>query len=125
MKHTGPLAFALCLLAAPVFTPAQSGRELYDAANAQNAADDKKLNAAYEALIKDIRATNKDRADLVIERLRESQRAWLKFREAQIGFVGAYTEIGSSSARAAGLSSYSHELTTARIKDFAEVPNPF
>ena len=126
MKRLIKIALALCLLAAPVFIAAQSGREVDDDANVQLAQDDKKLNAAYEALLKDIRAHNpKDRAELVIGSLRESQRAWLKYREAQIGFVGTYTDVGSASAREAGLTGYSHDLTEARIKDFAAVPNPF
>lgn len=88
--------------------------------------DDKKLNAAYEHLIKDIRAHNdKDRAELIIGNLRESQRAWLKYREAQLSFVGTYNDVGSGSARAAGLAQYSHELTEDRIKAFGAVPNPF
>jgi len=126
MKPILKIAVAICLLAAPAFVLAQSGREVDLDANAQLAEDDKKLNAAYEALLKDIRAHNpKDRAALVIERLRESQRAWLKYREAQIGFVGTYADVGSASARDAGLAQYSHDLTEARIKDFASMPNPF
>ena len=126
MKRLLQIAFATWLLAVPAFVLAQSGRELYASANAQHAEDDKKLNAAYEALLKDIRANNtKERAEFVIERLRESQRVWLKYRDAQVGFVGVYTEIGSSTARAAGLAQYSHELTEARIKEFTDVPAPF
>ncbi len=122
------LPIAACLtffLAAPLFVLAQSAREIYAEANAMAAQDDKKLNAAYEALIKDIRAHHdKDRVELIVGNLRESQRAWLKYREAQIGFVGTYNEIGSASARNAGLAGYSHELTEARIKDFQAVSNP-
>ncbi len=126
MKRHVLAACLLSLLVAPLFVLAQSSREIYAEANAVAAQDDKKLNAAYETLIKDIRAHNdKDRAELVIGNLRESQRAWLKYREAQLGFVGTYNEIGSASARNAGLALYSHELTEARIKDFQAVPNPF
>jgi uncharacterized protein YecT (DUF1311 family) len=56
---------------------------------------------------------------------RQAQRAWLKYREAQVQFVGTYYGIGSSSARAAGLSSYSNELTKNRIAELADVPDPF
>ena len=116
----------LFLLATPLFVLAQSAREVNAEANAITAKDDKKLNAAYEALIKDIRAHNdKDRAERVIGDLRESQRAWLKYREAQLGFVGVYNNIGSPSARNVGLAQYSHELTEARITDFQGVPDPF
>ena len=123
------LLIAVCfvlLLAAPLFVLAQSGREIYAEANTVADKDDKKLNAAYEALIKDIRTHNdKDRAELVINNLRESQRAWLKYRETQLDFVGTYNKIGSASARNAGLALYSHEITEARIADFQGVPNPF
>ena len=126
MKRISKIALAILLLAAPVLVVAQSGREVDTDSNAQLSEDDKKLNAAYEALLKEIRAHNpKDRAELVIKSLRESQRAWLKYRETQIDFVGTYTDVGSASARDAGLAQYSHDLTEARIKDFAAVPNPF
>ena len=117
------LCAATLLLAAASWLSAQSGRELYAEANAIDA---KELNAAYEALIKDIRAHHdKEQAEFLVGRLRESQRAWLKYRETQLGFVGTYNEIGSASARQVGLTLYSHELTEARIKDFQGVPNPF
>ena len=120
-----PVCFAF-LLTVPLFVLAQSSREVYAEANAVADQDDKKLNAAYEALIKDIRSHNdKDRAELVIGNLRESQRAWLKYRETQLGFVDTYNKIGSASARNAGLARYSHELTKARIEDFQGVPDPF
>ena len=126
MKRILKIAFAGWLLAAPVFVVAQSGREVDSESHAQLAEDDQKLNAAYEALLKDIRSHNpKDRAEFVIKGLRESQRAWLKYREAQTAFVGTYNDFGSASARDAGLAQYSHDLTEARIKDFAAVPNPF
>ncbi len=126
MKSLFITAGATFLLATPLFVLGQSSRELYAEANAIAAQDDKKLNAAYETLIKDIRAHHdKDQAEFIISRLRESQRAWLKYREAQLSFVGTYQEIGSASARQAGLAQYSHELTEGRIKDFQVVPNPF
>ena len=126
MKRPLLVAGAIFLLATPLFVWAQSSRELYAEANVIEAQDDKKLNAAYEALIKDIRAHHdKDQAEFIVGRLRESQRAWLKYREAQLTFVGTYNQIGSASARQAGLALYSRELTTARIEDFQGVPDPF
>ena len=117
---------AVLLAGAPLWVSAQSSREVNAEANALTAEDDKKLNTAYETLIKDIRAHHdKDRAEFLVGSLRESQRAWLKYREAQLAFVGTYQEIGSASARKAGLAQYSHELTEARINDFQVVPNPF
>ena len=119
-------AGAAFLLATPLFVSAQSSREIYAEANAIEAQDDKKLTAAYEALIKDIRAGHdKDQAELIIGSLRESQRAWLKYRDVQIDFVGTYNHIGSASARQAGLALYSRKLTEARVKDFQGVPDPF
>ena len=125
MKRVLRFTLAAWLLAAPCFLLAQSGQELYAEANANDRADDKQLNAAYDQLLKDIRTNHPDQADLLTGRLRESQRAWLKYRDAQVVFVGTYNEIGSASARAAGMSSYSHDLTQARIKDFQNVPDPF
>lgn len=117
---------AALLVGTPWWLSAQSSREVNAEADAITAQDDKKLNAAYEALIKDIRTHHdKDRAEFIVGSLRESQRAWLKYREAQLAFVGTYHEIGSASARNAGLAQYSHELTEARIKDFQAVPDPF
>jgi len=89
---------------------------------------DYELNQAFQHLIEQVRAQHADdrpRAELVIARLRASQRAWLQFRDAQIGFVVAYHDIGSPSARAAGAASYGVELTQQRIKDLEQVPNPF
>ena len=117
---------AALLVGTPWWLSAQSSREVNAEANAIDTKEDKKLNAAYETLIKDIRAHHdKDQAEFIISSLRESQRAWLKYREAQIAFVGTYNEIGSPSARNAGLALYSRELTEARIKDFQGVPDPF
>ena len=126
MKRLTLLIFASLALAGPVLVLAQSGKEVYAESNALGSADDKRLNAVYEKLIKDIRANNdKDQAEFLIQRLRESQRTWLKYRDAQIDFVGVYQKIGSASARNAGLAQYSHELTEDRINDFETVPNPF
>lgn len=126
-KRVFAVACAIVSLSAvPLWVRAQSSREINAEADAINARDDKQLNTAYETLIKDIRAHHdKDQAEFIIGSLRESQRAWLKYREAQIDFVGRYNQIGSPSARNAGLAQYSHELTEARINDFQGVPNPF
>jgi len=124
-----PVMLLACLLLGGAISrvaPAQQPQELYDEAAKAVAAADQRLNAAYGKLIDDIKKSNgQDRAKMVIEQLRESQRAWLKYREAQVHFVGLYSDIGSSSARAAGLSSYNVELTNSRIADLVNVPNPF
>jgi uncharacterized protein YecT (DUF1311 family) len=62
---------------------------------------------------------------MLVARLRESQRAWLKYRDAQVAFVGIHANIGSASSRTLGMTSYSAELTKERIKDLTAVPNPF
>jgi uncharacterized protein YecT (DUF1311 family) len=124
MKKRLACFFAVALAAfAPIW--AQTAPELNEASNQAGAAADKKLNAAYQSLIKEIESGDKRRASMVLTQLREAQRAWLKYRDAQVSFVGAYNDIGSSSARNAGMSSYSVELTGQRIKDLKEVPNPF
>ena len=93
MKYVAKAFFVSAALVLPVMLFGESGR--YPEADKISAAADKKLNAAYERLIKDIRAGNdKERAEFVIASLRESQRAWLKYRDAQVGFVGSYTGIG-------------------------------
>jgi uncharacterized protein YecT (DUF1311 family) len=126
MKQPTKLLFVIVALLLPTTLSAQSGTEMYAEANKINAEADKQLNAAYNQLIKSIRADNeKDRADLLVARLRESQRAWLKYRDAQVAFVGMHANIGSASSRAFGMASYSAELTKERIKDLTTVPNPF
>jgi uncharacterized protein YecT (DUF1311 family) len=126
MKHLTKLLFVFAALFLPTTLSAQSGSESYAEANKISAEADKKLNAAYDQLIKSIRADNeKDRAELLVGRLRESQRAWLKYRDAQVAFVGMHANVGSASSRALGMASYSAELTEQRIKDLTTVPNPF
>ena len=51
MKSLFQTALVAWLLAVPLFDLAQSGRQLYAAADAQLAEDDKKLNIAYEVLM--------------------------------------------------------------------------
>jgi uncharacterized protein YecT (DUF1311 family) len=126
MKHLTQLLFVFAALFLPTTLSAQSGSETYTEATKITAEADKKLNAAYDQLIKSIRADNeKDRAELLVARLRESQRAWLKYRDAQVAFVGIHANVGSASSRALGMASYSAELTEQRIKDLTTVPNPF
>ena len=126
MKHLTKLLFVFVALFFSTTLSAQSGRESYAEATEIGAEADKKLNAAYDQLIKSIRADNeKERAELLVARLKESQRAWLKYRDAQVAFVGIHANIGSASSRALGMASYSAELTKERIKDLTTVPNPF
>jgi|SRR5215472_3805600 len=126
MKHPTKLLFVFVALLLPMILFAQSGSESYAEAKQINAKADKELNAAYDQLIKSIRADNdKDRAELLVARLQESQRAWLKFRDAQVAFVGMHADVGSASSRALGMASYSADLTKERIKDLTTVPNPF
>jgi len=126
MKHPTKLLFVFVALFLPMILFAQSGSEGYAEAKQINAKADKELNAAYDQLIKSIRADNdKDRAELLVARLQESQRAWLKFRDAQVAFVGMHADVGSASSRALGMASYSADLTKERIKDLTTVPNPF
>jgi uncharacterized protein YecT (DUF1311 family) len=126
MKHLTKLLFVFVALFFSTTLSAQSGRESYAEATEIGAEADKKLNAAYDQLIKSIRADNeKERAELLVARLKESQRAWLNYRDAQVAFVGIHANIGSASSRALGMASYSAELTEQRIKDLTTVPNPF
>lgn len=126
MKSLTKLLFVFVALFFSTTLYAQSGSETYAEANNINAEADKQLNAAYDQLIKSIRADNdKDRAEMLVARLRESQRAWLKYRDAQVDFVGIHANIGSASSRTLGMTSYSAELTKERIKDLTTVPNPF
>ena len=97
MKHPTKLLFVFVALFLPTILSAQSGSEIYAEANKISAEADKQLNAAYDQLIKSIRADNeKDRAELLVARLQESQRAWLKYRDAQVAFVGIHANIGSA-----------------------------
>lgn len=126
MKHMAHLLIILVALFPSATLPAQSAPD----ANAEPAkicaAADQKLNAAYQQLLQKIKAENeKDRAELLEARLRESQRAWLKYRDAQVAFVVTHANVGSASSRALGRASYSAELTEQRLKDLVTVPNPF
>jgi uncharacterized protein YecT (DUF1311 family) len=126
MKHLTKLIFVFVALFLPTTLSAQSGPEIYAEAHKISAEADKELNGAYDQLIKSIRADNeKERAELLVARLQESQRAWLKYRDAQVAFVGMHANIGSASSRALGMASYSADLTKQRIKDLTTVPNPF
>lgn len=126
MKHPTKLLLVFVALFLPTTLSAQSGPEIHAEADKIKAEADEKLNAAYDQLIKSIRADNEqDRAELLVARLKESQRAWLKYRDAQVAFVGIHANIGSASSRALGMASYSAELTKERIKDLTTVPNPF
>ena len=70
MKHLTKLLFVFGALFLPMTLSAQSGQEMYAEANKINAEADKQLNAAYDQLIKSIRADNeKDRAELLVARL--------------------------------------------------------
>jgi len=111
-------------LMVPRFLLAQSAGEADGDASKMEAVADKQLNEAYQHLIKSIRDGGGANADLDIEALRESQRAWLKYRDAQVAFVGTHADVGSASARDAGMASYSIVLTKQRIKDLEDVPNP-
>ena len=125
MKKSAFWTLGALLAVIPLFTLAQSARELYSDAGKSDAKVEKRLNTACQQLVKQVQTNNKERAEAVVASLREAQRAWLKYREAQIQFVGMYNDIGSASARAAGLSTYNVELTQARIKELEDVPDPF
>jgi len=126
MKNTANLLLVLLGLFLPATLSAQSGSELRAEADKIYAQADKKLNAAFQKLLKSIKDENeKDRAELLVARLRESQRAWLRYRDAQVSFVAMHANVGSASARAVGMASYGAELTEQRIKDLTTVPNPF
>jgi uncharacterized protein YecT (DUF1311 family) len=125
MKHTFKTLLAIAALLVPAFLLAQSAGDTDADANKILAAADKHLNAAYQSLIKSIHDDGGPNADLDLQSLRDSQRAWLKYRDAQVAFVGTHADVGSSSARAAGMATYSVQLTNERIKDLKDVPNPF
>lgn len=102
-----------------------SAKGLYAASAKAEEDVDHKLQAAYDQLIKKITETGGLNAPLWIQRLEASQKAWKTYRETQVTFVGYYNDIGSSSARAAGMAMYYEELTKKRIDDLKEVPNPY
>lgn len=125
MKTISKFLLFFAAFVVPELVSAQSAREFYDTAKEIEAEADIQLNTAYQHLVESIETSDNFNRDLVIQRLRESQRAWLKYRDAQASFVALHAQIGSSSARALGTASYSAELTTLRIKDLENVPNPF
>src|SRR5204863_9612450 len=98
MKHPTKLLFVFVALFLSTTLSAQSGSEIYDEANKISAEADKQLNSAYDQLIKSIRADNeKDRAELRVARRQESQRACLKYRDAEGAFVRIQADYRSSS----------------------------
>ena len=125
VKTVPQVALALWLLVLPAYAPALDAHDIYAGSNATHTEADQHLNAAYRRTLARIHVEQPERADFVISRLRRSQRAWLKFREAQVSLVGTYHGIGSSSARAADMASYYSDLTDARIRDLETVPDPF
>jgi len=56
--------------------------EMVDCINAKTAIWDKRLNAAYSQALKDAEPQQRGL-------LREAQRAWIKFRDAQCDYIGA------------------------------------
>lgn len=126
MNRIIAIALVISTLSVPDRLSAQAAPELHADAAALQDKSEKKLKAAYEALIQRIKAENsKERAELLIKHLQDSQKAWNAYRDAQVAFVGIYGDVGSASARAAGLATYSAELTEQRIKDLGDVPDPF
>jgi len=117
--------FLAAAFAAMVPLWAQTAGEIDRGAEKLESESDKKLNVVYQKLIRQIQADDKEHAAAIIAQLRESQRAWLKYCDAQTKFVALYNNIGSASARNVGVTSYHADLIKQRIKDLADVPNPY
>ncbi len=123
----GAMKLSLCWSLCFLLGTAAIGRaaDPYAEANAVQSASDKELNVAYQHLIEQIKKDQPERADQIIAQLRLAQRAWLKFADEQTVFIGTYSDIGSATARAAGLATYRAELVRQRIAELKDVPDPF
>ncbi|MCK5903281.1 MAG: DUF1311 domain-containing protein [Cocleimonas sp.] len=86
MKFFSLITLGLLLLSSPVFaidcSPNASQSALNQCADKAFRTADKALNQAYDALIK---RAGKDK--FAIKKLRESQRLWIKFRDAELDYI--------------------------------------
>jgi uncharacterized protein YecT (DUF1311 family) len=90
MRFLVPLAIALLVLAAPLRAEpaeatcddAKSTAEIVQCFATQTAAWDRRLNAAYQKLLKELPAARR-------ERLRNAQRLWVQFRDANCAYFGS------------------------------------
>ena len=92
---------------------AQTQLEINQAAGAAHAQADKQLNEVYQRILKEYAAD-----PVFIANLREAQRAWVKFRDAEMKAKYPDREAGYyGSVHPTCWASYLAELTSQRTKD--------
>jgi len=114
MTKTLPLILLFAI--APLAVQAQTNAEMREEAAELLAGSDKAMNAAYQQLLKILGDEGK-------KRLRDSQRAWLTFRDAQAGFDSHHMAGGTGEGleRLGSL----NQLTEERTKRLKEDYNRF
>ena len=110
------LSVILLCAAAPVAVLAQTNAEMKEEAAELLEESDKAMNAAYQQLLKILGDEGK-------KRLRDSQRAWLTFRDAQAGF-DSHPMAGGTGEGLERLGSL-NQLTEERTKRLKEDYNRF
>ena len=88
----------------------QTQRDLNDSAGSESAKAERELNATYQGILKKYAGD-----PAFIGRLRTAQRAWLKFRDAQLEMRFPPSDL-TGSAEPMCYASYKAELTQARTR---------
>ena len=107
------LSVILLFAAAPVAVLAQTNAEMKEEAAELLEESDKAMNAAYQQLLKILGDEGK-------RRLRESQRAWLTFRDAEAGFDSHHMAGGTGEGleRLGSLNQLTEERTERLKEDY-------
>jgi uncharacterized protein YecT (DUF1311 family) len=108
------LSILLCLLAiTPLATYAQSNAEMKEQAGIILDKSDKAMNQAYQQLLSVLNDEGK-------KRLRETQRAWIAYRDAQAGFDSHHMAGGTGEGleRLGSLNQLTEERTKRLQEDF-------
>lgn len=110
MKMLPVLMFVMLM---PVTVSAQSTVEMKEQAGAILEKSDKAMNAAYQQLLKALNDEGK-------KRLREAQRAWVAFRDAQAGFDSHHLAGGTLEGleHLGSLNQLTQERTKRLLADF-------
>jgi uncharacterized protein YecT (DUF1311 family) len=91
---------------------------------------EKKLQKAFDGLVKEIQNSEHisvDRRERVLKDLKEAQKAWEDFRDKQMSFLHSYyyEYIGSMGARNAGIWTTEEQMIDKRIEELESPPGNF
>lgn len=106
-------ALLITLALTPVIAGAQSTAEMKQDAGTRFDQADKAMNAAYQQLMKILNEEGR-------KRLRETQRAWITYRDAQAGFDSHHFVGGTAEGleRTGSLELLTRERTKRLIEDY-------